>query len=109
VVAILQSYNGLSAQEMKDRITTPVERNLANSVSDMQHVESQTVPGLAIIKVFFQPGVDIATGIAQLGSATQSAMRSMPPGATPPTIIKYSASSLPILQLGLSSPTLTDQ
>ena len=109
VVAILQSYGGLSAQEMKDRVTTPVERNLANAVSDMEHVESQTTPGLAVIKVFFQPNVDISAGIAQLVAATQSSMRSLPPGATPPTIIKYSASSLPILQLGLSSPTLTDQ
>jgi multidrug efflux pump subunit AcrB len=109
VVAILQSYNGLTAQEMKDRITTPIERNLANSVSDMEHVESQTQPGLAVIKVFFQPNVDVSAGIAQLVSATQSSMRSLPPGTTPPTIVRYSASSLPILQLGLSSPTLTDQ
>jgi multidrug efflux pump subunit AcrB len=109
VVAILQSYNGLSAQEMRDRITTPIERNLANAVSDMEHVESQTMPGLAVIKVFFQPGVDIGTGIAQLVAATQGSLRSLPPGTTPPTIIRYSASSLPILQLGLSSPTLTDQ
>jgi multidrug efflux pump subunit AcrB len=109
VVAILQSYTGLSAQEMKDRITTPIERNLANSVSDMEHVESQTLSGMAVIKVFFQPNVDVSAGIAQLVSATQSAMRSLPPGASPPTIVKYSASSLPILQLGLSSPTLTDQ
>lgn len=66
-------------------------------------------PGLAVIKVFFQPGVYIATGIAQLVAATQGSLRSLPPGTTPPTIIRYSASSLPILQLGLSSPTLTDQ
>lgn len=109
VVAILQSYTGLSAQEMKDRITTPIERNLANSVSDMEHVESQTLPGMAVIKVFFQPDVEIATGISQLVAATQGALRSLPPGTTPPTIIKYSASSLPILQLGLSSATLSDQ
>ncbi len=109
VVAILQSYNGLSAQEMKDRVTTQIERNLANTVSDMEHTESQTAPGLAVIKVFFQPNVDISTAISQLVASTQNAMRSLPPGATPPTIIKYTASSLPILQLGLSSPTLTDQ
>ncbi|MGZ5818672.1 MAG: efflux RND transporter permease subunit, partial [Burkholderiaceae bacterium] len=109
VVAVLQSYSGLTAQEMKDRITTPIERNFANSVSDMEHVESQTIPGLAVIKVFFQPNVDIATGISQLVSSTQSALRSLPPGTLPPTIIKYSASSQPILQLGLSSPTLSDQ
>lgn len=94
---------------MKDRITTPVERNFANSVSDMEHVESQTMPGLSVIKVFFQPNVDISTAISQLVAVTQNSMRSLPPGATPPTIIKYSASGLPIQQPGLSSPTLTDQ
>jgi len=109
VVAILMSYNGLTAKEMSDRIITPMERNLANSVSDMEHVESQTIGGLGIIKVFFQPQVDIATAISQLVSGTQSALRSLPPGTQPPTIVRYSASNLPILQLGLSSPTLSEQ
>jgi len=108
VVAILLSYNGLPAKEMADRIVTPVERNLANSVSDMEHIESQTAAGLGVIKVFFQPQVDSATAIAQLVSSTQSAMRSLPAGATPPTIVKYSASNLPILQLDISSKSLSD-
>jgi len=108
VVAILLSYNGLPAKEMADRIVTPVERNLANSVSDMEHIESQTAAGLGVIKVFFQPQVDSATAIAQLVSSTQSALRSLPPGTTPPTIVKYSASNLPILQLGISSKSLPD-
>ncbi|MES3010392.1 MAG: efflux RND transporter permease subunit [Pseudomonadota bacterium] len=108
VAAILLSYNGLPAKEMADRIVTPVERNLANSVSDMEHVESQTTAGLGVIKVFFQPGVDSATAISQLVSSTQSSLRSLPPGATPPTIVKYSASNLPILQLGISSTSLSD-
>lgn len=97
VVAILMSYNGLSAKEMTDRIITPIERNLANAVSDMEHTESQTMAGLGIVKVFFQPQVDQATAIAQVVSSTQAALRSLPPGATPPTIIKYSATDLPIL------------
>lgn len=108
VAAILLSYNGLPAKEMADRIVTPVERNLANSVSDMEHVESQTTAGLGVIKVFFQPHVDSATAISQLVSSTQSALRSLPPGTTPPTIVKYSASNLPILQLGISSTALSD-
>ena len=108
VVAILLSYNGLPAKEMADRIVTPVERNLANSVSDMEHVESQTTAGLGVIKVFFQPNVDSATAISQLVSSTQSALRSLPPGTTPPTIVKYSASNLPILQLGISSTSIQD-
>ena len=108
VAAILLSYNGLSAKEMTDRIVTPVERNLANSVSDMAHVESQTTAGLGVIKVFFQPQVDSATAISQLVASTQAALRSLPPGASPPTIVKYSASNLPILQLGISSASLSD-
>lgn len=109
VVAILMSYNGLNAKEMTDRIITPIERNLANAVSDMEHTESQTMAGLGIIKVFFQPQVDQATAIAQVVSSTQAALRSLPAGATPPTIIKYSATDLPILQLGISSPIRSEQ
>lgn len=109
VVAILMSYNGLSAKEMTDRVITPIERNLANAVSDMEHTESQTMAGLGIVKVFFQPQVDQATAIAQVVSSTQAALRSLPPGATPPTIIKYSATDLPILQLGISSPIRSEQ
>lgn len=109
VVAILMSYNGLNAKEMTDRIITPIERNLANSVSDMEHTESQTMAGLGVIKVFFQPQVDQATAIAQVVSSTQAALRSLPAGATPPTIIKYSATDLPILQLGISSPVRSEQ
>ena len=109
VVAIMMGYNGLTAKEMTDRITTPIERNLANSVSDMAHTESQTLAGLTIIKVFFQPQVDQATAIAQVVASTQASLRSLPAGATPPTIVKYSATNLPVLQLGFSSPTLSEQ
>ena len=109
VVAIMMSYNGLTAKEMTDRVTTQIERNLANSVSDMAHTESQTLAGLTVIKVFFQPQVDQATAIAQIVASTQAALRSLPAGATPPTIVKYSATNLPILQLGFSSPTLSEQ
>jgi CzcA family heavy metal efflux pump len=109
VVAILMSYNGLSAKEMTDRITTQIERNLANSVSDMEHTESQTLAGMTVIKVFFQPQVNQATAIAQVVASTQASLRSLPAGATPPTIIKYSATDLPILQLGFSSPLRSEQ
>jgi multidrug efflux pump subunit AcrB len=109
VVAILMSYNGLSAKEMTDRVITPIERNLANSVSDMAHTESQTMAGLGIIKVFFQPQVDQAAAIAQVVASTQASLRSLPAGATPPTIVKYSATDLPILQLGISSAVRSEQ
>jgi CzcA family heavy metal efflux pump len=106
---ILLSYGGLSAQEMGSRITFPVERNLTSTVSDIEHVESQTVAGMGIIKVFFQPHVNMATATAQLVASTQAALRSLPPGTTPPTILRYSATNLPILQLGISSDTLSVQ
>jgi len=109
VVAILVSYNGLTAKEMTDRIITPIERNLANSVSDMEHTESQTLAGMGVIKVFFQPQVNQATAISQVVASTQASLRSLPAGATPPTIIKYSATDLPILQLGFSSPIRSEQ
>ncbi len=109
VVAIMVSYNGLSAKEMNDRIITPIERNFANSVSDMEHTESQTLAGMGIIKVFFQPQVNQATAIAQIVASTQASLRSLPPGATPPTIIKYSATDLPVLQLGVSSSIRSEQ
>lgn len=109
VVAILVSYNGLTAEEMTNRITTPIERNLANSVSDMEHTESQTLGGIGIIKVFFQPQVDPAAAIAQVVASTQASLRSLPAGTQPPTIIKYSATDLPILQLGFSSPSRSVQ
>lgn len=109
VVAILVSYNGLTAEEMTNRIVTPIERNLANAVSDMEHTESQTLAGIGIIKVFFQPQVNQAAAIAQVVASTQASLRSLPAGAQPPTIIKYSATDLPILQLGFSSPVRSVQ
>lgn len=108
-VGILLSYNGLSAEEMDARITRRVESNLTSSVSDMERVESQSVAGMGIIKVFFQPHVDMATATAQLVASTQAALRSLPPGAPPPTILSYSATNLPVLQLGISSDKLSVQ
>lgn len=108
-VGILLSYGGLSAQEMSARITVPVERNLTASVSDIEHVESQSVAGMGIIKVFFQPGTSMAIATAQVVANTQAALRSLPPGATPPMILRYSATNLPVLQLGISSHTLSVQ
>jgi multidrug efflux pump subunit AcrB len=108
-VGILLSYSGLSAEEMDARITRRVEGNLTTSVSDMARVESQSVAGMGVIKVFFQPHVDMATATAQLVASTQAALRSLPPGAPPPTILSYSATNLPVLQLGISSEKLSVQ
>ncbi len=109
VVSIIWNYNGLAAQEMAQRITAQNERGLTTTVSDIEHIESQTLNGVAVIKVFFQPNANIQTAIAQVVAIEQAQVRQLPPGTTPPLVIKYSASSIPVVQLGLSSATLPEQ
>ncbi|MFO1272842.1 MAG: efflux RND transporter permease subunit [Rubrivivax sp.] len=109
VVSIIWNYNGLAAQEMAQRITAQNERSLTTTVSDIEHIESQTLNGVAVIKVFFQPNANIQTAIAQVVAIEQAQVRQLPPGTTPPLVIKYSASSIPVVQLGLSSATLPEQ
>ena len=109
VISIIWNYGGLSAQELSQRITSQSERSLTTTVSDIEHIESQTLAGVAIIKVFFQPTANIQTALAQVVSISQAQLRQLPPGATPPLIIKYSASSIPVIQLALSSSTLPEQ
>jgi len=109
VVSIIWNYTGMSAQEMGQRITATNERSLTTTVSDIEHIESQTLPGIAVIKIFFQPNANIQTAIAQTVSIEQAQLRQLPPGITPPLIIKYSASSIPVVQLALSSPTIPEQ
>ena len=109
VVSIIWNYGGLSAQEMGQRITATNERSLTTTVNDIEHVESQSLAGISIIKIFFQPNVNIQMAIAQVVAIEQAQLRQLPPGITPPLIIKYSASSIPVIQLGLSSPTMTEQ
>ena len=105
VVSIIWNYNGLPASEMADRIVSVSERGLTTTVNDIEHVESTALNGIAIVKLFFQPGANVQQAIAQVVSSTQAQTRQMPPGITPPLVIRYSASSIPILQLGLSSAT----
>ena len=109
VVSIVWTYTGLSAEEVGNRITAVNERGLTTSVNDIQHVESESLAGFSIIKIFFQPNADIPTAIAQVVSTEQSLLRQLPPGVLPPQVLKYSASSIPIIQLGLSSATMTEQ
>ena len=105
VISIVWNYNGLSAQEMGQRISSQNERSLTTTVSDIEHIESQSLAGISIIKVFFQPNANIQTALAQVVAIEQAQLRQLPPGITPPLVIKYSASSIPVIQLGLSSPT----
>jgi CzcA family heavy metal efflux pump len=109
VVSVVWFYNGMSPQDMADRIVTNSERGITTTVNDVEHMESQSVNGLGIIKVFFRPGTNVQGAIAQITAISQTAVRGLPPGTTPPLIISYSASTTPIIQLGLSSKTLPEQ
>ncbi len=109
VVSILYQYSGLGAEEMEQRITSVYERILTTTVNDIEHMESQSLNGVSVVKVFFQPGVQVSAAVAQLTASSQPAIRQMPPGITPPLVISYSASSVPILQLALSGQGLSEQ
>jgi multidrug efflux pump subunit AcrB len=109
VVSIIWTYTGLSAEDMANRIASGNERGLTTTVNDIEHIESQSLAGIAILKVFLQPNANIQTAIAQIVAVEQAQVKQMPPGATPPLVISYSASSIPVIQLGLSSPKLSEQ
>ncbi len=109
VVSIIWTYNGLAPQDIASRIISLQERNLTTTVNDIEHLESQSLNGVAVIKVFFHPGANISTAIAQIAGQSQTQLKQLPAGTTAPLIITYSASSVPILQLALSSPTLSEQ
>ncbi|WP_298747927.1 efflux RND transporter permease subunit [uncultured Brevundimonas sp.] len=109
VIAVAWTYAGLPPQEMAGRIITPFERALSATVSDVEHIESQSMPGVGIVKIYFQPGVDIRTATAQLTSISQTMLRQLPPGTSPPFIVNYDASTVPIVQLALSGEGLTEQ
>ncbi len=109
VVSVIWFYNGLSPEDMAERIVANSERSITTTVNDIEHLESQSVAGLGIIKVFFRPGTNVEGAIAQITSIAQTSTRSMPAGTTPPLIISYNASTTPVIQLGLSSRTLSEQ
>ena len=109
VISIIWNYNGLPAQEMGQRIASSSERGLTTVVSDIEHIESTSLSGITVIKVFFQPTANIQTAISQVVASMQAQVRQLPPGITPPLVIKYSASSIPVVQLALSSPSLAEQ
>jgi multidrug efflux pump subunit AcrB len=109
VVTAVWHYGGLSADEMASRIVSGFERGLTTTVNDIEHIESQTLRGESIVKVFFQPGAKTEAAVAQITSIAQSAVRQDPPGTTPPFIITYNASAVPVLQLGLSGEGLSEQ
>jgi len=109
VISIAWQYTGLNPDELSGRLTTPFEKTLTTLVDNIEHIESTTIAGQAIIKVYLQPGASLDTANAQVSSAAEFLLRSLPPGTLPPQIINFSASSVPILQLGLSGNGLSEQ
>ncbi|MGA2906922.1 MAG: efflux RND transporter permease subunit [Terracidiphilus sp.] len=109
VVTVVWNFSGLSADQIANRIVTNAERGMTTTVNDIDHIESQSLVGVGIIKIFFHPQVNIGQAVAQVTSISQVQLRSLPPGTTPPFIIQYNASSVPVLQLGLSGPGLNEQ
>jgi CzcA family heavy metal efflux pump len=109
VISLVWTFTGLEPQEMEQRITSNVERGIQTLVNDVEHTESQSFNGIAIIKVFFQPGANIQTSLAQTTAISQTFLRFLPQGTTPPLVIIYSASTVPVIQIGLTSDTLSEQ
>jgi multidrug efflux pump subunit AcrB len=109
VVSVVWSYTGISPEEMEKRIITITERAMTTTVNDIEHIESQSYNGVSIIRLYFQPNVKIDMAVAQVTAICQTLLRILPPGTMPPNVIKYDASSVPILQLSLSSPVLSEQ
>jgi multidrug efflux pump subunit AcrB len=109
VISVVWQYTGLPPDQMSGRITTPFQRALTTTVNDIEHIEANSYNGFGVIKIFFQPNVDIRTANAQVTAISQTLIKQMPPGATPPLILNYNASTVPILQIALSGEGLTEQ
>ena len=109
VIAVVWNYGGLSAEEMSTRIVYNVERSLTTTVNDIEHIESQSLNGIGLVKVFFQPSAKVEMAVAQVTAIVQTQLRQLPPGTNPPLVISYNASSVPVLQLGLSGGSLSEQ
>src|ERR1051325_8462455 len=109
VVSVVWSYGGLSPEEMEKRMVTIFERSLTTTVNDLEHIESQAYSGVSVTRVYFQPNAKVEVALAQITALAQTLLRPLPPGITPPAIIKYDASSVPIIQLGLESQTMSEQ
>src|ERR1700712_4451022 len=109
IVSVLWVYNGLSPEEMEKRVVTGFERSLTSNVNDVEHIESQSYNGYAVVRFFFHPTFKVEMAVAQVTATMNTSLRQMPPGMFPANVLKYDAASVPILQLGLSSQTLREQ
>jgi CzcA family heavy metal efflux pump len=109
IVSVIWQYTGLTPDEMEKRMILLSERGMTTTVNDIEHIESQSLLGVGVIKVFFYPGTSMGSAVAQITAICQTSLRQMPPGTTPPLIIRYSVDNVPILQLGVSSPKYSEQ
>ena len=109
VVSVVWQYTGMPADEVETRIVLINERVLTTAVNDIEHIESQSLFGVGVIRIYFRPGAQIAEAEAQVTATCQTLLKVMPPGITPPFIVRYSATSVPIVQIAVSSDTLTEQ
>src|ERR1700716_431206 len=109
VVSVVWQFNGMPADEIETRIVLINERILTASVNGIEHIESQSLDGVGVIRIYFQPGASIAEAEAQVTATCQTLLKLMPPGITPPYIVRYSATSVPIVQIAVSSDTMTEQ
>src|SRR4051794_13481789 len=109
IISVVWSYQGLSPEEMEKRVVSPYERSLTTTVNDIEHIESQSYNGAAAIRIFLHPTAKVELAQSQVTALSQQQLRQLPPGIFPPTIIKYDATSVPILQLGMGSKTLSEQ
>ena len=109
VVVVVWNYNGLTAEDMERRIVYISERAYSTSVAGIEHIDSESIPSLGILRVYFEPGADIGAAIAQISSVSLTASRIMPPGITPPVVLQFNASNVPVAQLTMSSKTMSEQ
>src|SRR3954462_386704 len=109
VIGVVWNYTGLPPDQMSGRIILPFQRALTTTVNDIEHIVANSYNGIGIVKIFFQPNVDIRTANAQVTAISQTLLKQMPPGATPPLVLNYSASTVPIIQVALSGKTLSEQ
>src|ERR1700748_417940 len=108
VVSVVWTYTGLPPDDMSSRVIYYYERTLSAQVGDIEHIEPQSLSGYGVVKIFFQKGVNIRTALAQVTAASQTVLKLLPPGITPPYVLSYNAATVPILQLALSTPTLPE-
>src|SRR5581483_10622454 len=109
VVSVVWNYGGLAPEEMEKRMVTIFERSLTTTVNDIEHMESQSYNGVSVTRIYFQPNAKVEMALAQVTAISQTLLKIFPPGTTPPSVIKYDASAVPILQLSLESPAMSEQ